>query len=165
MFINSPEAFAERRPSLYMPISSHYEWPFWCLKQPSHWACWNHIPNEMRSALVWVPGLHGNKGSEFCMQAWEYLMKLSEIFHASFKIFNKKECLLGTHHTRSWVESKYYKMKKIPHLLSDSSEKRGAHHPKVLSAVETQRWCHGNRAGAPEQPKAGVGFGESFKES
>lgn len=43
-------------------------------------------------------------------------------------------------------------MNAIPHLLSGHSEKRGEHHPGVLSAVEAQRGHCGNRAGAAEQP-------------
>lgn len=88
------------------------------------------------------------------MQALENLLRLSEIFNASLEVLYGKKCLLSTHDTRSRVESKDWKTNVIIHLLSGSSEKRGAHAPGVLSAVKAQRGRHGNRAGAPEQPGA-----------
>lgn len=88
------------------------------------------------------------------MQALENLLRLSEIFYASLKVLYGKECLLSIRDTRSRLESQDWKMNVIAHLLSGSSEKRGAHPPGVLSAVKAQRGRHGNRAGAPEQPGA-----------
>ena len=118
--------------------------------------------SETRCHRLWF-GPQGStevEGLSSGTQALEYLMRLSEIFRASSKVRYKKEYLLSTHDTRSWAESKDWKMNATPHLLSGSSEKRGALHPSVLSAVAAQRGRHGSSRG-PSSLEAGVGCGES----